>query len=299
MRDCPKCGFRAAAAALECPACGLIYARWRPRENVPLHASPQPLLDSSSSEDGRIGPEEWRILAIGLASAIVVYAIPFTRFVMSALVTLFHELGHAIAGWLMGHVSLPAFDLVYGGGLTHYGQFRVSLVLLIAAGFAWLGWRLRHHPRPLVLISGMAVIWLVLVSAEWRRELFMASAGHIFEFVLAGVLFYQALSGRGWKNPEIERPLGAFAAFFVQIHSMLFAWRLIDDRDFLAWYRQGKGGALMNDLESVALDLTIRFGLQPGIEGVARLLIVFSLVPIPFAIVWHVRRSRGHALLTG
>jgi len=36
---------------------------------------------------------------------------------------------------------------------------------------------------------------------------------------------------------------------------MMFAMRLRSDVDFLAWYREGKGGALMNDLEVVALDL--------------------------------------------
>lgn len=250
-------------------------------------------------EDGRIGRDEIRILGIGLAAAVVVYAIPFLRFVMSALVTLFHELGHAIAGWLTGHASIPAFDLMYGGGLTHYGRFRISLVLCIAAGFVWIGWQFRHNGKALALISSLGIVWLVIVSAEWRRELFMACAGHLFEFIFAGILFYQALSGRGWRNPELERPLGAFVAFFVQIHSMLFALKLINDTDFLDWYRQGKGGALMNDLESVALDLTIRFGLQPGIEGVAKLLLLFSLVPISAAVVWHLRRARWVALLAG
>ena len=34
------------------------------------------------------------MLGCGLAAALVVCAIPFTRFVLSAMVTLFHELGH-------------------------------------------------------------------------------------------------------------------------------------------------------------------------------------------------------------
>ncbi len=94
------------------------------------------------------------------------------------------------------------------------------------------------------------------------------------------MLLDKALTGRGWRNPAVERPLGAFVAFFVQIHSMHFAWKLVNDPAFLAWYREGKGGAVMNDLEVVALDLQIWLGLAPQIEGVAKALMVFSVVPL-------------------
>jgi hypothetical protein len=138
------------------------------------------------------------------------------------------------------------------------------------------------------------LVWLIFVSAEWRRELLVASAGHAFEFILAGILFYKALSGSGWKNPDVERPLGAFVAFFVLIHSMHFALKLRNDPSFLAWYREGKGGALMNDLEQVALDLHIHLNLRPGIEGVAGMLLLFSLIPLAAALLWHFQRARCH-----
>jgi hypothetical protein len=247
--------------------------------------------------DGRVGMRELRVLGFGLIAAVLVYAMPITRFLFSALVTLFHELGHAVAGWLLGHPSLPAFDFVYGGGFTHQGQFRTSLAVAVAALFAYGMWLFRENKKTVGLIATVFVIWLIVVSSEWRRELVIASAGHIFEFVLAGVLFYQALSGVGWRIPEVERPLGAFAAFFVQIHSMLFARRLMTDPDFLAWYREGKGGALMNDLEVVALDLQIHMGINPGIEGVAKLLLIFSLLPIAAGLVWYFERARWHRML--
>ena len=248
-------------------------------------------------EDGRIGIPEWRLLGFGFAAAVVVYAIPFTRVVFSALVTLFHELGHTIVAWLLGHPALPQFDLVYGGGLTSRGEFKMSIALAIAAGFAWAGWTFRRNRRTLAGLGAVFLVWLLFVSAEWRRELVIATAGHAFEFIIAAILFYQALAGVGWRQPEVERPLGAFAAFFVQIHSILFAMRLRNDPDFLAWYREGKGGMLMNDLESVALDLTIHFGLQPGIEGVALALLLFSIVPVGVALLWFRFRGRCHHIL--
>ena len=266
--DCPKCGKHAAFGALECGQCGVIFAKAARSRMV--EPPPYAVEIEDRIVDGRVGALELKILGFGLGAAILVYAFPLTRFVFSALVTLFHELGHAVAGWLFGHVSLPAFDFVYGGGITHYGQFRISIAVAIAGGFAYLVW----------LFGAIGIVWLFIVMKEWRRELVMASAGHLAEFILAGILFYKALAGVGWRNPTFERPLGAFMAFFVQIHSTLFAWRLGHDAEFLSWYREGKGGALMNDLESIALDIQIRTGYAPGIEGVAKWLLIFSVMPV-------------------
>lgn len=213
----------------------------------------------------------WKNIATGLAGAVVIYAIPFTRFVFSALVTLFHELGHAVAGWVMGYPSIPAFDFVYGGGLTHHGEFRRSVAIAVAIVFAWFAWQFREHHKILAIIGAAFVVWLYFVTREWRREIIFASAGHVGELVLAGIFFYRALT---------HGALDAFVGFFVQIHSTLFAWRLLSDSAFLDLYREGKGGALMNDLEVIALNLQIWTGFWPGIEGVARVLLVLSLVPL-------------------
>ena len=293
---CPKCGFETVRGALECARCGVVFAKFT--REAPIQIRPY-VIEEDRVADGRVGPAEWKILGIGLAVAIVVYALPFTRFVFSAIVTLFHELGHAIAGWLLGHPSLPAFDFVYGGGFTHMGQFRLTIAVAIAIGFAYLLWLFRENRRSMTIVGVMALIWLVLVTKEWRRELAIAGAGHAFEFVLAGIFFYKALAGVGWRSPEFERPLGAFIAFFVQIHSTLFAWRLINDPDFMSWYREGKGGALMNDLEVVALNLQIYLGINPGIIGVTKMLLLFSVMPTVVALVWYFERARWHRVLRG
>ncbi|MDQ6803124.1 MAG: hypothetical protein M3041_20160 [Acidobacteriota bacterium] len=247
--------------------------------------------------DGRIGPSELKILGIGLIAAIVVSAIPLTRFVFSGIITLFHELGHAVMGWILGMPAIPAFDFVYGGGMTSHSGFQIVVALLIAGGFVYVMYFFRQNRKALFLIGTLFLVWLFFVSSEWRRDLLFSAAGHLSEFILAGILFYQALSGVGWRIPEVERPLGAFVSFFVQINSMQFAWRLMHDPEFLAWYREGKGGMLMNDLEGIALDLHIHTPFNPGIAGVARLLLLFSFVPIAVALIWYFQRARWHRVL--
>ncbi|MBV9495748.1 MAG: hypothetical protein JOZ54_15990 [Acidobacteria bacterium] len=281
---CPSCKFPTPEEAEECPRCGVIFAKWQPRPVI-LH-------DHDPVEDGRLGKRELKILGIGLAAAIVVTFVPFLSFVFLTLKTLFHELGHAVVSWILGTPAIPAFDFAFGGGFTHQGSFHVSIALAVAIGFGWIGWRLRNNMRGLIALAFVFVLWLICVSADWRRETVVAAAGPAFELIIAGALFYQALSGVGWRIPEIERPLGAFCAFFVQIYAMQFPLRLINDPDFLAWYQEGKGGAIMNDLEVVALNLHIHTPLNPGIKGMAMALFVFSFVPIAFAVFWHLNRKK-------
>ena len=236
----------------------------------------------------------WKLLAGGLIAALIAHAIPFLEFILSPLVTLLHEFGHAATAWLLGCPAVPAFDFVYGGGITQHHDFQLPLGLLIGAGWAWLGWTFRRNPRSLALIGLCAGAWLGAVSSEWRRELVIASMGHGGELILAGVLLFMALAGAGWRIPAIERPLGAFAAFFVQMQTLRFAWRLRHDAAFLSAYGEGKGGAMMNDLEVIALDLKIWTGVSMDVREVAGWLLFFALVVPAAAILLYVNRRRVH-----
>lgn len=102
------------------------------------------------------------------------------------------------------------------------------------------------------------------------------------------------MAGIGVRNPPLERPLAAFVAFVVQMFTMRFLWQLRSSDEFLASYREGKGGALMNDLEVIALDLHIHTPFNPGIQKLAGMLFFFSLLPMTIAVLWFVRRSRVH-----
>lgn len=311
---CPKCGAAQPEFAVECASCGIVFSKWGRRENntspggqqfheeelrpAPAPATARNFEDIDAVTDGRIGRRELMILVPGLIAAIIVYSLPFLRFVISAMVTLFHEFGHAVAGWLLGHPSLPAFDFVYGGGITPRGEFRVSIAVAIAGAFAYAGWRYRRNRRTLAVLASAFLPWLFIVSSEWRREMVIAAAGHTTELILAAIFFYMALANVGWRIPEVERPLGAFVAFFVTINSIMFALRLRNDPDYLAWYGEGKGGALMNDLESIALDMRIHFNaVHVTIGTVAGWLILFSFIPFGIALLWYFYRSHCHRIV--
>src|SRR6185436_11151598 len=86
-------------------------ARRRPR--FPAGA----ILDSGRVIDLRQNAAQ-RAVASGLALALIVYVVPLLRFVFHTLITLVHEHGHTISAWSFGIPAIPAFDFVYGGGVT-------------------------------------------------------------------------------------------------------------------------------------------------------------------------------------
>ena len=293
MDTCPRCEYERPDDAVECPRCGVVFEKLEQDDDLPpqsIGVISSRLAEADAGEP--FGRKELKILATGLVAALFVLAVSPLRFVMSALVTLFHELGHAVASWLLGHPAVPAFDFVYGGGFTHVDNFKLPLVFFIGGAWLYLGWLLRRNTRTLVVMGIVFGVWLFFVSAPWRRELVIAAMGHGGEFILAGIFLYMALANVGWRSPEIERPLGAFVAFFVQIHSMRFAWKLGHDTAFLDWYLQGKGGALMNDLETISLDLRIHTPMGTGVEGVAGWLLLLSPLPFAVALLLYVFRAR-------
>jgi membrane protein CcdC involved in cytochrome C biogenesis len=279
---CPICAFEQNDADT-CARCGVVFAKAR----AAIPSAPRsPAVEENPREAG-----PWRLLAAGLIAALIAHAIPFIQFILTPLVTLFHEFGHAAAAWLLGCPAIPAFDFVYGGGITQHQSFQLPLAIFIAAGWGWLGWTFRRNPRTLAVLGVCAGAWLLAVSSEWRRELVIASMGHLGELMLAGSLLYMALAGVGWRIREIERPLGAFAASFVLIQTARFAWRLRHDAAYLAEYREGKGGSLMSDLEVVALDIKIWTGVSMEIPEVAGWLFFFALLVPAAAILLYVYRG--------
>jgi hypothetical protein len=292
---CPKCAFELADGAAECPRCGVIFSRLRtaPAVHGAAVALPRRFADAAGREDGRDLRRVGARLAAAFGVALVLYALPLVRFVLSPLAVLFHEFGHTVASWLLGHPAVPAFSFVYGGGFTHQQNFQLPLALLVAGGWIWLGWMFRGDARRLVLVGAGAAFWLFVVSSAWRREALVASTGHLGELVLAGVLLHMALANRGWKAPEIERPLGAAVSFFVAIHSFHFGWKLRNDQGFLADYLQGIGGALMNDLESLSLDLYNFTGVKLSVPDLAGWLMLFSVLAPTIAIGLFALRRRA------
>lgn len=210
-------------------------------------------MDSSSQKSSGINimdKDTLKILGIGFAIFIMVILVPFLSYIFHYLITLVHELGHTIFGLIFGYFSVPAFDFVYGGGVTiHTDQSMGSLIFV----YLFLGWLLYFYRRnrlTIFIILGVLLLYSLaaFTSAHQVVILFM---GHGTELVFAGIFLYRALSGSS-VVVSAERPLYAFLAFFIFFKDFRFAYDLMYSPVFQAEYAAAKGGGHWMDFSRIA-----------------------------------------------
>jgi hypothetical protein len=289
---CPRCSAEAKDDAVDCPSCGIIFAKWRkPRSAPPTETA----TTAPAAVEGLAGPwvilkdppappppeylgiphAGWKAAAIGLAMAVALTFFPFLKFLLHPLSTLVHEIGHTVVFWAFGYSAVPAFDFSEGGGVTMTDYDRSALIVWAwVTGFVALAWWQREKKAVLAALAGIAVVYFLMYNSRGER-LAISLGGHGAEVVFGALFLYRGLTGWGCKI-EAERPLYAFLAFMLLFASLGLGFTLLGNSIDKAWYLQGKRG-IDNDLVMGALYLGLK------IEGMARLLIGATLLAIPAA----------------
>jgi len=208
--------------------------------------------DALVPEPRSLGGQDWLIVAAGAALALLFFFIPFARQVLSTFVILVHEMGHCIFGWLFGYPSAPAFDVMYGGGVTLHLERSTLLAFLLYPVFAGLIYVYRKNTATVVVLLVAMLIHAVInyTKVHYMLILFM---GHGTELIIAGLFIYRALSGRSIVH-SAERPLYALLGFFVVFFDLNFAYRLLTNASYRAEYGMAKGGAIEMDFIQIAAD---------------------------------------------
>lgn len=217
----------------------------------------------------------WKSLGAGIAISAIILWIPFLSFVFRYLITLVHEFGHAITGWLYGYPSLPAFDFIYGGGITSHQDRKTFILIVVYLLLAMLFYLYRKNPFTLIFLSIMSILYtfFVFTSAHQVLILFM---GHGFELIFAIIFFYRAISGSSVLIPA-ERPLYAFLGFFIVFIDIRFAYRLITSAVYRAEYGSAKGGGHWMDFSRIAEEF-----LNVNLSSVATFFLLLCILT-PFA----------------
>ncbi len=276
-QTCPRCGLRQPLTETACARCAtplpLGLARrdaWQP----PPEAEPT-------------DPQGYQsILGGGALAALVIFA-PFfaiVSFLLHPLVTLVHELGHAIAGWVYGYPSIPAFDFAYGGGITIHQGRQWLLVAVWYAAFGWLFYCFRANVGTLLLLTGLVAAYTITVATRLHDAVVIAM-GHGSELIFATAFLYRAWSGE-YLAHALERPLYAFAGFYIQLYDLRFAFQLLNSQEARLDYEDAKGGGHWMDFSRLSNEF---FG--------SRFLIVvlafFIISLLPPLVAWLLHRYRG------
>lgn len=278
---CPRCSAPADKAALDCPSCGIIFAKWRAPGRAPLRPAEnlEPVMEATAApavpETLGITHTGWRSAAAGFAMACILAYFPFLSFILSPLTTLVHELGHTAVLWLFGFSAIPAFDFSNGGGVTMSDLDRTpSIVGAWVLGLAGLLWWQRERKPVVAALITAAVVYFFTYNTT-GETLAITLGGHGGEIVFGVLFLYRGLTGWGCKV-EAERPLYAFLAFMILFSGIRLGTSLMSNSPEKYLYLQGKGG-IDHDLVTGAQIMSMR------LESLARLLVGLELLAIPAA----------------
>lgn len=295
--ECPKCGFECEGRGADCPACGIVFAKFRPNPQGPAPAvsSAAPGLSRGESvfEPDPLNTfdaksfDKQPILSMLIGSALALWTLnsPFLYTLSNMMKTLIHELGHTFAGWGFGIPSVPAFDFTYGGGVTIHQDPSPVVLTLIYAALAYLLFLYRRKPRSLILICTIGGAHIASMATGFDEPITIAM-GHGFELLFAGIFFYRALSGFACVHGA-ERPLYAFLGFLITFDNMRFAYRLIYSHEHRWMYENAKGGGHWMDFDRLAREF-----LLVDLSAIAQFFMLASAAPLVISLALYCTRDR-------
>jgi len=218
----------------------------------------------------------WAVTLV--ASVVVAWLLPFVHFIFSTFGVLCHEIGHTVIALATGHLAIPSFDLLHGGGVTAIFDRSMWLVALDLAIPCLIAYRYRQVRTILIACAALVAVLVLLMLTGWDVPLGV-EMGHGGQLVAAGICLYQALAGTNVVSPA-ERWIYGLLGWSVGMDVVTLAWSLIHDPDALATYYEGKGG-IDNDFVKLAED-----SFNCSVAAVAWVNLLFcALVPV-IVVLW-------------
>lgn len=227
-------------------------------------------------------------------AALLCFAIWWFEWTLNTFKTLVHEMGHAIFGWLFGYPSFPAFDILWGGGVTLHTERNPVLLAVVFAGFLALFYVYRANRATLAVLAALIAIYTLMAFTSIHSILILFM-GHGTELLIAGIFLYRGLSGRAVVHAA-ERPLYAIIGFFLIFSDLAFAYRLISSASFREEYECAKGGCIDMDFVRIAADhLHVKVTAVAGFFLVS-CLVVLLLAFLAFRYDRYLRAALAHLL---
>lgn len=252
-----------------------------PRRIPPSRRNP-----STVPDNPWLDAEAGRALAIGFVLSLIILASPLLTFILSPLVTLVHEFGHAATAWLFGYPAIPSFDFIYGGGVTPIADERFTPILFVL--YSALGYGMYHfraQVRLSQILLGLTAGYTFCAFTGLHQTL-IVGMGHGFELVFVGIFLYRALSGAACRIAA-ERPLYGMLACYIFLYDLKFAQGLLFDQEVRQIYIQGKGGVLDHDFVRLAHGAS-------GLSGVVMLFVLACLVTPPLVFWFYKLRQKDN-----
>src|SRR5579871_5932394 len=205
--SCPHCGAPRVAGP-ECPRCGVIYARAHQRDAPAAAPSAAPPVESQWSgarEDEALERKlRWFAVPIALVLARGCVATGPGHALGRIFFSMFlHELGHASAAWLCGHLAFPSL-WVTPMSESRVVPFAVLFSLALAFGAYW-AWRTERRGRAVLLgvllAAQLGLTWGLSARSQATLICFAGDGGcFVYGSLLMATFFARTESAlvRGW-----------------------------------------------------------------------------------------------------
>jgi hypothetical protein len=169
----------------------------------------------------------------------------------------FHELGHCVAGWSFGIVTVPSFNFADGGGLASQITPRIMfLQVAVYLGVLWVGWMMWSDEQYdlLACLGAALVVHLFFAFSYERLQMFITYMGHGGSVLVGCFCLLRAALNKTVSDeaPELERYINMTFGFFVVMSNVVLPWKIITDPLSRASYEEGIGGHITNDLVVIA-----------------------------------------------
>ena len=241
MESCPRCGAPRPHTLVECPRCGVIYAKAEARAAALRPADPAPVPDAALLDDDALLEDDaalearlraWAIPLALLAAWLLVKTGPGHALVRIFCSMWVHEIGHAAAAWLCGFPAVPGpWRTLTASNRSIPFAALLSAALIYAGVRAWLAER-----RAATAFAAAALLLQLLCTVLLRAEAahaFIVFAGDAGCLVLGALLLasmYAPAGGairRGWLRWGF---LAIGAASFADAFELWWSARTDSDR---------------------------------------------------------------------
>lgn len=186
----------------------------------------------------------------------------------------FHEIGHAVAGWLFGFVSLPTFDFEYGGGMTYHlsGRLWPLQIAWLLAAAAGLGYLYQMREFGMLVVAGVLSAFYVFLAFTSWHEAFIVFMGHGGELLIASFCLLRVFA----KNTVslTERYLNMIFGVFIFGRNMILLGGIYLSDIAREAYAMQKGREMAGDFDRFAdlLNISIHAAVMVGMAVMALLL---------------------------
>ncbi len=212
-------------------------------------------------------------LLAGAALAPVLTFTPVLRYAGWFLGSLFHETGHAAAGWALGCAAYPAIRLDGHAAAVH-AEWSAGIALLVTAALAALAWRQRGHRVRCGMLVAAALAQVLLAFTSAREAVFLA-AGHLGEIAFAVFFLARGIAG-GFTESLAERVAHAALSAYLLGRNLWLSGGLLWSEDVRVWYEDSGSFGLVNDYARLAGEC---FGVPLATVAAGSFVVAVAAVP--------------------